>query len=293
MIKIPAITLPLAPQGWFDYKFYLLSDGTLAVLRADRDINGQHQAWRNNNMVGPNPNYLIENGRLSVINAEGESSYINLPSVIFPLVDRFPDGRWLVAASRAGREDKNGMVLHADGRPLSSFHLGDGIEHIRCSQDGTIWAGYFDEGVYGETIGQSGIAQFTPNGEQVWMYNDPVGSRPLFVDDCYALTLNGNELWACFYSDFPIMRIVDGRETFWRNTLSGAKALAVENSFVLLAGGYGADKTRLSLLKCDGERAHIIGSCNRPEFENAALLQGQSSAIHIVKSGRVDPNYRF
>jgi len=36
-------------------------------------------------------------------------------------------------------------------RHLRSFHAGDGIQDVEAAGDGTIWVGYFDEGVFGGT----------------------------------------------------------------------------------------------------------------------------------------------
>src|ERR1700677_4471504 len=109
--------------------------------------------------------------------------------------------------------------------------MGDGIAHIRCAADGTIWAGYFDEGVYSapnkdgsRPISSSGIARFGPDGRVLWRFN--THERPdLPIADCYALTLDGNTIWTCPYTDFPIVRVEDGLVAHWRNDVVGASAL--------------------------------------------------------------------
>ena len=58
------------------------------------------------------------------------------------------------------------------------------------------------------------------------------------IYDCYALTLQGNTLWSCYYGDFPIVRVERGSVRHWRNDVAGAGAL-IDGAHILLAGGYG------------------------------------------------------
>lgn len=279
------VPLPSAPPGWFDYRFYLLSDGTLGVLRTDRDINGEYRTWweREQKARFPRkmPDFWNGSSKLHRLSDNGESATIDVPLVRHPEIDRFADGRWLVVSTRAAAGENNALILDADGRVSCSFHIGDGIEHVRCAPDGSIWVGYFDEGIFGSSVGAGGIVRFDDQGKRLWSYNDEGRNSSSFIDDCYALTLNGNELWSCYYSDFPIILIRNGKETQWGNGVEGAKALAVDGTNVLLAGGYGYD-TRLALVELDEDKAQLVGSYDRPELSNAALLQGRSSMLHVV-----------
>jgi hypothetical protein len=63
----------------------------------------------------------------------------------WPKVDYLADGRWLVASTLAALKEQNGRLFAADGTLTGTFEMGDGIEHIRCAPDGTIWVGYFDD----------------------------------------------------------------------------------------------------------------------------------------------------
>ena len=104
----------------------------------------------------------------------------------------------------------------------------------------------------------------------------------------YALALDGNTLWCCPYTDFPIVRVKDGVVVHWRNNVAGASALAVDGEYVLLAGGYDDKSERIALLRLDGDRAQQIGEWRfQPWKRNAAhLLQGQGATLHIVGQGR-------
>jgi hypothetical protein len=191
----------------------------------------------------------------------------------------------VVASSRRERNDKNGTILHADGRPSHSFALGDGIEHVRCAPDGTLWVGYFDEGVFGNTLGSGGIVRFDAQGQPEWSYNDAGRRDGAFIDDCYAMSLCGHELWACYYSDFAITRIADGHDVRWENSIAGAKALATDGSYALLAGGYGDDADRIAVLELDASKARVLGTFRHPALIKPALVQGRSSTLHIVNNG--------
>ena len=282
--------LPSPPPGWFDYRYYVLSDGALAILRADRDVNTEYRAWWEKARTGTfrqkMPDLWMGSARLSTFTESGESASISVPLVRFPELDRFPDGRWLLASSRAKLGEHNGIIVEAEGRVSSTLPLGDAIAQLRCAPDGSIWIGYFDEGIFGDDLGAGGIAHFNARGERLWSFNDGKQVGDSLVFDCYALSLDGNELWSCFYNDFPIVRVADGRETVWANTaVAGAKALAVDGSSVLLAGGYRADANRLALLNLAGRETRLLGSYEQPEIENAALISGRSSVIHVVNNG--------
>lgn len=177
---------------------------------------------------------------------------------------------------------------------MGAFAMGDGIKHIRCAEDGSIWVGYFDEGIFSGAeqdgswpISSYGIVRFAPNGEVLWKFNWQ--EHPdISIDDCYALTLDGNTLWSCTYTDFPIIRVERGAVSHWRNEISGARALAVNGDHVLLAGGYNENADRIALLRLGTDRAEQIGEWHYPPLRRnvARLLQGQGGILHVVGEGR-------
>lgn len=75
------------------------------------------------------------------------------------------------------------------------------------------------------------------------------------ISDCYALNVDDTSTWACYYSDFPVVRIHDGAVTAWHNDIKGASALAVAGSRVALFGGYGPDYDRLTMAELGADRA--------------------------------------
>jgi hypothetical protein len=122
------------------------------------------------------------------------------------------------------------VLYDADGQAVSEHVLGDGIAHVLATSTGQVWVGYFDEGIYGnygwgradshEPVGAYGIVRFSPGLEPVWHYPKYTEVGPWdAVSDCYALNVDDTCTWACYYSDFPVVRIRDGTVTGWHNDI--------------------------------------------------------------------------
>jgi hypothetical protein len=278
--------LPEPEAGWFNYSFSVLSNGALAVFQTDSDIQQKFRKWFDMSDSGRSarrmPNPWVGNARLCVVLENGDVEFVKVPLVPHPLIDRLPDGQWLFVSSRSARDGSNAIVLAADGSQTQSFHLGDGLSFIRCAPDNTIWGGYFDEGVFGDSIGTGGIVQFDGQGKLLWSLNEQEAEDRLFVSDCYSLTLDGSDAWSCYYADFPIVKIRDAQIRDWPNEICGAKALAVDRSQILLAGGYGEEQNRLALVSLEENQSRLVGCCKMAELSNASLIQGRSSTIHVV-----------
>jgi hypothetical protein len=297
MTLATTIPLPPPPTGWFDYAYAVLWNGDLALVRADRDIYAEFRRWRDQvqrrDTHARQPSLWDGRLRLTAFDGSTESGAIEGPACDWPEVNRLPDGRWLVASPRAAPNESNAHLYTADGAPSGTFAIGDGIEHIQCAADGTIWLGYFDEGVFSGPmddgswpISSSGIARFGPDGSVLWKFNDQERAG-VSIDDCYALTVDGSALWCCPYMDFPIVRVERDVVKRWRNKVAGAKALAVEGDHVLLAGGYRDQSERIALLRLGDDQARQIGEWQfqRPGRNAARLLQGRGETLHIVGRG--------
>jgi hypothetical protein len=156
----------------------------------------------------------------------------------WPHLDRLPDGRFVVAASRARRYEDADQVQVFDtlGRETSSFSVGDAIEHLLVDEAGHIWVGHFDEN-------PAGIRRWSPTGHIYWT-SDGAGIPGLF--DCYALNVSGTTAWACPYTDFPLVDVRPDRPVkVWVNRVRGAKAVAVHGKQVAFYGGYGEELDRI------------------------------------------------
>ncbi len=220
-------------------------------------------------------------------------------SSAFPTVQTFPGGGVLVVGSRCRWSpegpEHNAAVYDPDGSLVRAGVVGDGIEHVVVSDSGDIWVGYFDEGIFGnfgwggpgpEPIGRAGLVRFDRSLRPVWHLDDP------HMADCYALNIEGDTAWACYYTEFPIARIVDGDTTVWQTPedIAGAKAMAVAEGRVALCGGYGLDGQRLVLGRLDGGRFHVerVDSLDFPRSHasNHTALHGRGDTFHLIVDRR-------
>lgn len=292
-----ATPLPPPPTGWFDYGYTALMDGKLALVRTPMDVHAAYRQWweaiNNGDRKLRKPAFWDRDVRLSIYDGSAETSVAIVPSGRYPIVDQTADGRWLVASSRSDNGARNGRIYAPNGVEERTLALGDAIQDLFCAPDGTLWVGYFDEGVFDSPSGSGtrpvssgGIVQFDAAGEICWSFNDRVPNSRL-VADCYAMTLNGNTLWACYYTDFPIVRIDKGKTRYWRNAIAGAHAIAVQDGIAILAGGYDEDAGRVAVLRLEGDTSRPIGSLSfrPPAPGSAGLVQGRGSTLHIVSDG--------
>jgi hypothetical protein len=189
-------------------------------------------------------------------------------------VQPMPGGRFLVAGARCrwrpGGPDPNAVLYDAGGQAVSAHVLGDGIAHLQATSTGHVWAGYFDEGIYGNygwgrdgtppPVGAPGIVRFSPALEPAWHYPRYTGTGPCeAVSDCSALNAGDAATWACYDPGYPVVRIRDGTVTGWHNEAGGACALAAAGSRVALSGGYGPDYDRLALTELGDGIARLAG----------------------------------
>ncbi len=169
---------------------------------------------------------------------------------LFSYVQPVPDGVLMVAARCQWRPEgaiPNAVVFDAAGREQRRFVLGDGIQDVRTAPDGSIWASYFDEGVFGnfgwggpgpEPVGASGLVHFRATGERISGY-DHAAAGTDSICDAYALCMaEDGAFWVYFYTEFPIVRLAGGSYRAWRLGVAGGKAMAVDEPRVLLLGDY-------------------------------------------------------
>lgn len=184
----------------------------------------------------------------------------------FHHVQSLSSGELLLACARCaylgdGKGERNGRIYSLEGDLVSDLTLGDGIAHMQADSLGRIWAGYFDEGVFGnygwgggrgsQPLGASGLVGWGLKGERAFTYTSPLGASDE-ISDCYALNVvSDREIWAYYYRPFPIVRIEPElpRELWrtWDSPVEGAAALAVWNDSALLGGNY-EDRACCSML---------------------------------------------
>lgn len=138
-------------------------------------------------------------------------------------------------------------MIGPDGGVLRTGTLGDGILHLLVDERGEIWAGYFDEGIFGsagwgvpgpQPVGASGLVRFSKKLGSVWQHE----GTELWdsISDCYPLNVDGERAWACPYTDFPVIEVApDGHATVRRTTgVNGPTGLVVAGDRVGFTGAY-------------------------------------------------------
>jgi hypothetical protein len=215
-------------------------------------------------------------------------------------VQPLPGGSILLVGARSrwrsDGPDRNAVIYGADGRVLAEETLGDGIEHVLADGTGHVWVGYFDEGVFGNygwggpgdppPLGACGLTRYSADLQPVWHYpsaDSPHGS----ISDCYALNVDGDTAWTCYYTSFPVVRISDGALTGWRNHITGVRALAVSGSRAALYGGYGPDRDRLAVGRLSGGRFRQAGEYRLvlpggEALPTGAQVIGRGPGLHVL-----------
>jgi hypothetical protein len=146
-------------------------------------------------------------------------------------VQRFEAG-WLLGERRGGRTtiyDKHGAVR-------STIDLGDASEDLQTTPDGLIWVSYFDEGVFGASIGQQGLVCFNSAGEPVFKYAEFAEQADLpMICDCYAMNVDQTSaVWINYYTDFPLVRLRNFKlDQVWNSFGVLGKTFAVRGEQVI------------------------------------------------------------
>jgi len=173
----------------------------------------------------------------------GSELWIDLPPLDLghSHIDLFPDRRVLLASRRhnwraEADADLNGVIFDPRTGRADRVGLGDAISDLQIDDRGRIWIGYFDEGVFGSSVGQAGLVCFSALGGKVWEFPADADHT---INDCYALNVAGAEAAIFFYSDFPLYRIGADFELTWKQTkLRGCHAFAMSETEILFSGQY-------------------------------------------------------
>lgn len=199
-----------------------------------------------------------------------------LPEIV-EFSDRFnitsvqPLGKdFLLVCPRCYRRSKsqiemNGRIFSRDGLLKKTIILGDGINDVQVAKDQTIWVSYFDEGVLGnygwkrEPVGASGLVQWSEKGDKLYEFV-PVFGLPGMID-CYAINVDlRNDVWCCYYSDFPLVRLHNKKiQQFWQPPVRGSHCFAVELPFALFFGSYDRREQFKLVELLDNGKTRVIG----------------------------------
>jgi hypothetical protein len=287
------VALPRRQDGWHAIRHAVLADGHLAILQADADLFQADRTDRYHHTVGELCRIAAgARARIDLVSSEqfGEGPRFPLLDP-FPVFDRLPDGRWVVASART-LHGENARLLSPDGAEIRRIMLGDGINHLKIDDLSRIWVGWFDEGVFGNTEWRYpgltwppsayGLAAFDEHG--VLIEHLSLES----IADCYALNVVGQTAWSCTYTDFPISCIGgDVGERNWPTKLVGASAMAVDFPHVVVAGGYNENANRAVLMRLTNDGAEQIGEWRLPFSVDTHLqvdfIDGRGDELHVIK----------
>lgn len=290
-------SIPPLPTGLYTLNYALFAPNVVGIVAADIDLiplwkpdaTGRPigEPWRAAETATAHI-FLFDHDAL----VPGPSFPLLTP---FPLVERFSDGRWIVAPSRTLKMNST-RLLTADGSELNRLHLGDGINHLKVDGTDLIWVGWFDEGVFGNTdwhdarLGfppsSNGLAAFDTTGRAIASATGaPQGAE---IADCYALNVFGDTAWSVTYPECPIACTSAAQPSrWWQSPYQGVSAIAVAPPFVLLAGGYDQDAQHVALARLRDTRIERIDEWELPaEVSERALLDARGDVLTIVANNR-------
>jgi hypothetical protein len=201
------------------------------------------------------------------------------PTLAYPRLDLLAGGEILLVDARSrrfrdGTVEDNAHLYSPAGEHLRSFCLGDGIEHLGVDAAGTIWVGYFDEGVFGnlgwdDPIGAAGLVRFDQHGHRLWTYQPPPSTQA--IADCYALNIDARTTWAYYYTNFPLVEITSGRTRAYTPTpVRGARHVFTYRDQVVFVGEY-QDPLRLADCRLTGDTVDYLGQAVLHDAEGAPL----------------------
>jgi hypothetical protein len=261
------------------------------MIGVNADLRRAWQSDREQKTVGEASRIAVQASvRIWTFDGEALKESVEFPLIEpFPIVEEFPDGRWLVANSRS-RGKGNARILNAAGNELRRIELGDGINHIKIDVQQRIWVGWYDQGVFGNDNWRLPGLERAPSAYGITAFDERgalIKHATLeSIADCYALNVSGDTAWACTYTDFPILQMSNVGERFWPTDLSGTRALAVNYPYVLAAGGYKDELNRAVLLRLDKQKAQSVGEWQLPFGGNSAstvsMIDGRADELHVV-----------
>ncbi|MEM9201844.1 MAG: hypothetical protein AAGC53_09290 [Actinomycetota bacterium] len=223
--------------------------------------------------------------------------------VAHPIVKLAPSGDLVIVGARArwadGRAEHNAWLVSEGGTVGGSFCAADGIQNVQVTPAGLLWVAYFDEGVFGnfgwgnpgssEPLGRSGLVCWSLDGELRYGFEAPAGFGS--IDDCYAMCASGETIWACYYSDFPVVRVgADFDVVGWESGVGGAHAIAATDERALLVGGYRGlfDRAVVVTLASDGRTNQTVSQLVMPDstdVPDSARLVARGQRLHVVVGG--------
>ena len=183
-------------------------------------------------------------------------------------VQRFGNG-WLL----------DGDVCDRGGRVQRTIDLGGGSNDVQTTSDGHIWVSYIDEAVFGGGIGQNGVVCFDSQGQAIFKYFEFAEQNQLpFIDDCYAMNVvSDEEVWLCYYKDFPLVSIKNFQlNQWWKEFGCIDRAFALRGETVISPKCYTQGKSQLLTRTLPSSApAEVVDAVD----EDGAAIEGQFTAV--------------
>ena len=145
-------------------------------------------------------------------------------------------------------------MYDAHGAVRRTLDLGDASEDLQITAEGHIWVSYFDEGVFGHSIGREGLVCFDRGGTPLFKYGEYAEQQGLpMIADCYAMNVDGADtVWINYYMDFPLVQLRNfASERVWREVGSFGSVFAVRGEEVIHMRGQQLAVSRLADLQQD------------------------------------------
>lgn len=290
-----AFDVPPLPDGWQTLSRKVLSGPRLATLGVNADLHGALRSDRERKTVCAAGRVVARaTARVWVFDGDRVVESVEFPLLEpFPMVEQFPDGRWLVTAPRVNGEG-SARILGANGAEERRIELGHSVSHLKIDSQQRIWVGWSDSGIFGNNGWRVPEATASPSAYGVAAFDERgtlIAHAPFeSIADCYALNVCGDAAWACTYTGFPIWQITPDRERRWPTDLSGPQALAVDYPYVLAAGGYRDEANRVVLLRLDHRRTEPLGEWRLPFGVGTSgvttMMDGRDDELHVVMDGK-------
>lgn len=285
------MAVPSLPDGWHFLGFKVLRRSRLATIGVNVDLNAARRSDLEQETVGAEwGNPTNATAKVWTLEDDDLIEAIQFPLLEpFPILEQFPDGRWLVVNSRSSGQG-NARILGSDGTEERRFELGDGIKHVKIDDHQRVWVGWFDEGIFRNSHWRLPGLKCAPSDFGIAAF-DELGAlikhaSSESIADCYALNVCGDTAWACTYTDFPIWEISNERERTWPTNLSGTCALAVSYPYVLAAGGYKDSANRVVLLRLNDRKAERLGEWRLPFGigypDDVRMIDGRDDELHVI-----------
>ncbi|WP_445630856.1 hypothetical protein [Nostoc sp. DSM 114167] len=192
--------------------------------------------------------------------------------------------------------ERNGRIYSLGGKFSREILLGDGIQSVQTTSNGTIWTSFFDEGVFGnfgwdEPIGSSGLVAWDSTGNKIYDFQPTDGLDS--ICDCYALNVESDtDVWLYYYTEFPLVHLHHKKiQSVWNMPISGSDGFAVSGSRALFRGGYDdRDTYHLFSLNNNG-KVKLLKQLKFTDEAGQTIIAesvvGRGGSLYILSNGLV------